>query len=102
VTLDRLLAVDYKSRQADRPDSLQFMFLGGVLTPAQVEAIRLPPSELSEHRFIDPDRGLDLLAGTLPGRVAASLRAIAERRTLMLHDGEEALPMAVDSVQAQA
>jgi 8-oxo-dGTP diphosphatase len=100
VRLGQLLAVDYKSRQADRPVSLQFMFFGGVLTSAQIESIQLPESELSAYQFADPDRALDLLAGTLPGWVAASLRAIAEGRTLMLHDGEEALLMVVDSVQA--
>src|SRR5215216_6397991 len=39
VTLGQLLTVDYKTRRADLPDSLQFVFLGGVLTPAQIESI---------------------------------------------------------------
>jgi ADP-ribose pyrophosphatase YjhB (NUDIX family) len=89
VTLGRLLTVDYKSRQEDRPDSLQFVFFGGVLTTGQIVSIRLPPAELSEYQFVVAEAAWDLLRETLARRVAASLRALSERRTLMLHDGEE-------------
>jgi 8-oxo-dGTP diphosphatase len=89
VTLGPLLAIDYLSRQ-DRPsDSLQMVFLGGTLSPSTIEAISLPAAELSAYRFLEPDVALTLLRGSLRLRVAGSLRALSEKRTLMLHDGEE-------------
>jgi len=65
------------------------VFLGGTLTPATIEAIRLPAAELSECRFVAPEAALLLLQDSLSLRVAGCLRAIAEGRTLMLHDGLE-------------
>ena len=90
VTIGRLLVLDYQSRAGARSDSLQLVFLGGTLTPAMIEAIRLPAAELSEYRFIAPEAASLLLHESLSLRVAGCLRAIAERRTLMLHDGLEA------------
>lgn len=89
VTVGRLLVLDYTSRQGTRSDSLQMVFLGGTLTPATIKAIRLPAAELSECRFVAPEAALLLLQDSLSLRVAGCLRAIAEGRTLMLHDGLE-------------
>jgi 8-oxo-dGTP diphosphatase len=85
----QLLVVDYKSRQEDRSDSLQFVFFGGVLPPDVIQAIQLQASELSAYQFTAPELAFDLLRETLARRVAASLRALTERRTFMLHDGDE-------------
>jgi 8-oxo-dGTP pyrophosphatase MutT (NUDIX family) len=85
-----LLAIDYYPRQGERPDSLQFVFSGGVLTPAEIAAIRLPADELSGYRFVAPDQTRRLLRPTLSRCVNACVRALAERRTLVLHAGHEA------------
>jgi 8-oxo-dGTP diphosphatase len=90
VKLGPLLVIDHKSRGDGPADSLQFVFLGGQLTPAQIREIRLPASELCEYRFLAPDEALRPLVTSLSLRVAAGLRAIAEGRTLLLHDGQEA------------
>ena len=90
VRLGPLLVLDYKSRAGARSDSLQMVFLGGTLTPAMIEAIRLPAAELSEYRFVVPEAALRLLPEPLSLRVAGCLQAIARRQTLMLHDGLEA------------
>lgn len=89
VALGRLLVMDYKSSGEGLTDSLQFVFLGGTLTPDQIEAIKLQESELSEYRFLPPDTALETLRSTLSQRVAGGLRAIAEGRTVLLHDGQE-------------
>jgi 8-oxo-dGTP pyrophosphatase MutT (NUDIX family) len=90
VTLGPLLVVEYLSRGSGRPDSLQLVFLGGTLPSTAIEAIRLPASELSEYRFLAPDAALHLLPDSLSLRVAGGLRAIDQKRTLLLHDGLEA------------
>jgi 8-oxo-dGTP pyrophosphatase MutT (NUDIX family) len=84
-----LLVMDYKSRGDGLPDSLQLVFLGGTLTPAQIQAIKLPEAELSEYRFLPPGAALATLPSALSRRVAGGLRAIAEGRALSLHDGHE-------------
>jgi 8-oxo-dGTP pyrophosphatase MutT (NUDIX family) len=89
VTPGRLLVVDYRSAEEGRSDSLQLVFLGGTLDPASIAAIRLPAGELSDYRFVETDAASGLLRGFLALRVAACLKAIAENRTLMLHDGLE-------------
>lgn len=89
VTPGRLLVLDYKPRGDGPSDSLQLVFLGGTLSPAQVGEIRLQAAELSEYRFVAPEAAVRMLRPTLSRRVAGALRAIAEGRTLLLHDGEE-------------
>ena len=89
ITPGPLLVLDYTSREGARSDSLQLVFLGGTLSPAMIEAIRLPPDELSEYRFVAPEAALLLLHDSLSLRVAGCLKALAERQTLMLHDGRE-------------
>jgi 8-oxo-dGTP pyrophosphatase MutT (NUDIX family) len=85
-----LLVVDYLPRKGAQPESLQMLFLGGILTPSMIRDIRLPPDELSEYRFVPPDAVPLLLGRSLALRVAGGLRAIAEKQAIMLHDGEEA------------
>jgi 8-oxo-dGTP pyrophosphatase MutT (NUDIX family) len=89
VTPGPLLVMDYRSRGEGLSDSLQFVFLGGTLTPNQIQAITLPAAELSEYRFLTPNAALPTLPPALSLRVAGGLRAIAEGRTLLLHDGHE-------------
>jgi 8-oxo-dGTP diphosphatase len=90
VEIGPLLVMDYKSRSGGRSDSLQFVFLGGSLTPDQVRAIRLPAGELTGYEFLAPEAALRELHTSLSLRVAGCLRAIAEGRTVLLHDGQEA------------
>lgn len=89
VEIGPLLVMDHKSRSEGPSDSLQFVFLGGTLTPEQQRAIRLPAGELSGYEFLAPEAALRALGTSLSLRVAGCLRAIAEGRTLLLHDGEE-------------
>ena len=89
VTPGPLLVIDYLPRQDRQSDSLQLVFLGGTLTSSTIDAIRLPATELAEYRFVGQDVASRLLGGALSLRVAGCLRALAEGRTLVLHDGLE-------------
>jgi 8-oxo-dGTP pyrophosphatase MutT (NUDIX family) len=89
VPLGPLLVVDYRPGDGERSDSLHFVFSGGTLRAAQIAAIRLPPAELSACRFTAPGEAPSLLGASLSRRIAACLRAAAEQRTLVLHDGHE-------------
>lgn len=74
--IGRLLCVDYSGETAKRTESIHFIFDGGVLTPQQIEAIRLPAEELSEYRFLRPEAALRLLNKRLRRRVRACLRVL--------------------------
>lgn len=57
-------------------DSIQFIFLGGTLTPEQITAIKLQTDELDEYRFVPIDEALQLLRPGLANRVRAALEAM--------------------------
>ncbi|MFC7641020.1 hypothetical protein ACFQX6_08485 [Streptosporangium lutulentum] len=61
----RVLAVDWIPSRPGWPDGLILLYDGGVLTAAEIAAIRLPADELAAWAFVDPDE--------VPGRVAAPL-----------------------------
>ena len=50
--IGNLLSVVYRQNEPAK-ESLQFIFDGGVLSPQQIEQIKLPAEELSEYKFID-------------------------------------------------
>jgi ADP-ribose pyrophosphatase YjhB (NUDIX family) len=87
--IGRLIAVDYTAPDARIGDSLQFLFDGGVLGPAEIAHIRLPAGELSAFRFAPwPEARRLLGSGKLARRFPTCLRALDEGRTLYLHDGD--------------
>lgn len=77
ISLSVLLGVDYIADAKRRTEALAFVFFGGVLDAGQIDAIRLPQSELSEYRFIDTGEGLVLLNRRLRRRVSRCLEALA-------------------------
>lgn len=89
IAVASLLVADHVVRRLGASDSLQMVFAGGTLTPEQISAIRLPAAELAEYQFVAPDAALRLLPDSLSRRVAGCLRALAESRTLLLHEGIE-------------
>jgi len=66
-TIGGLLVVDYNPPDGERTESLMFIFSGGVLSAADIAAMRLPAEELSEWRFYEP--------GALPMEMTPTLRA---------------------------
>ncbi|MEV0269035.1 GNAT family N-acetyltransferase [Hamadaea sp. NPDC050747] len=91
--LGRLLVVDWSPPRGRRTiDLMAFVFDGGVLTEADVAAIRLQPEELRGYRFCRVDDEVNETAGLLPPiltkRVAAAVRARAAGATVYLESGD--------------
>ncbi len=82
--LARLLSISYASGNDKRTEALMFIFWGGVLTLAEIAAIRLPATELSEYRFVTLPEALLLLAPSLGERVRKSLEILPSEQTLYL------------------
>jgi 8-oxo-dGTP pyrophosphatase MutT (NUDIX family) len=78
----RLLAVDWvRPEPPTDPHGAQvFCYDGGVLTPDEIAAIRLPADELRSYRFVPAERTGDLLSLRNRRRVATSLAALADGR----------------------
>ena len=83
----RLLCVDYGDETHKRTESLQFIFMGGVLTPQEIAAIKLPADELGEFRFFKHGQALELLNRRLRNRVAHCLRNL-DRFTYLEEQGK--------------
>jgi 8-oxo-dGTP diphosphatase len=81
-----LLCVEYQSPQPTRPQSVHFIFHGGVLQPRQVDQIRLPPDELAELRFCAWQQARELLCRRLAERLVFALQAMEERRVIYVED----------------
>ncbi|TDV38662.1 NUDIX domain-containing protein [Actinophytocola oryzae] len=82
----RLLVVDWAPHPTGG-DRVLFVFDGGTITQADIEAIRLQPEELDSYEFLSPAEALERLIPRLRRRVDAALLARAENRTLYLEHG---------------
>jgi len=83
-----LLCVNFAAETAQRTESLNFIFDGGVLPEEIIAAIRLPAKELAEHRFLEPDEALGLLKRRLRKRVAECLALRSSGITIYLEEEE--------------
>ena len=75
----RLLGIDYSANPQQGKEVLRFIFWGGVLTQAQIDAIRLPAEELSEFNFFDLPQARELLSPSLGAQVAALVDALPQQ-----------------------
>ncbi|WP_329199926.1 MULTISPECIES: NUDIX hydrolase [unclassified Streptomyces] len=73
----RLLAVNWAHRQG-RPARIRFLYDGGVLGPAELDAIRLPASELLDWRTAARRELRGLVKPLLRRQIEACLTALAE------------------------
>lgn len=89
---DRLLCVEYESADESHGECLKFIFFGGVLSAAQVQAIRVDRSEIEEFRLVSPDEAMAKLDVRLARRLTLALRALAQDRTVYAEDGAEPTP----------
>jgi 8-oxo-dGTP pyrophosphatase MutT (NUDIX family) len=89
---NRLLCVEYESADESHGECLKFIFFGGVLSAAQLQAIRLDRSEIEEFRFVSPDEAMAKLDARLARRLALALRALAQDGTVYAEDGAESAP----------
>jgi len=86
----RLLAVDYCDENDERTESLNFIFLGPVLTAEDVAAIRLNTGELLSYQLLAPKKAARLLNKKLRRRVRRCLKIVNKKRCLYM---EEQQPM---------
>ncbi|MEU3830647.1 NUDIX domain-containing protein [Streptomyces sp. SID486] len=73
----RLLAVDWV-HGTGRPPLVAYLYDGGVLTEAELKAIRLQEEELLSWRLVARDDLAAHLPGALGGRVRAALDVLAD------------------------
>jgi 8-oxo-dGTP diphosphatase len=84
--LERLLCIECQSPGRTRPQSVHFVFYGGVLSERQMRRIQLPEDELSAFRFSDWDQARDLLCTRLVQRLTFALRALGQGSIIYLED----------------
>lgn len=85
---ERLLCVDFTDENEKRTESLQFIFLGPVLSKELISMIRLPAEELREYRFLPPKKAVKLLNKKLRRRVRHCLSVLDQETTLYLEEQE--------------
>ncbi|GHO83324.1 NUDIX domain-containing protein [Dictyobacter formicarum] len=88
ITLERLLCVEYLTRMESKNESLQFIFYGGMLTPAQIAAIKLQKQELSDYAFVSLEEALPRLSSNLAGRLPYAARALEMQQIVYLENGQ--------------
>jgi 8-oxo-dGTP pyrophosphatase MutT (NUDIX family) len=83
----RLLAVDWVPSRPERPEGLALVYDCGVLTEADIAAIRLQADELASYAFVDTLRVPELASELLARRIAACLEAVAAGAAVSLENG---------------
>ena len=87
LSITRLLCLDYRSRDGNKSENIQFIFDGGVLTEEQIQQILLPLDELSEYIFVPYLEALRLLSSTLAQRITYALPAREGGQIVYLEEG---------------
>jgi 8-oxo-dGTP pyrophosphatase MutT (NUDIX family) len=89
VVVGRLLSVDFKSPNADRPGGVQFVFDGGTLTIDQISRVRIDFTEIDDWRSVSFEDAVDLVEPGGPAtRMGHTLAALVSGRTVYLEDGD--------------
>lgn len=91
-----LLCIDFwrkgttapESDYVEKADMLTFFFDGGEIPGELAGEIRPPQKEIAEHRFLDTEGALSLLAPYYPGRVHHGLAARQTGRVAYLESGK--------------
>jgi 8-oxo-dGTP diphosphatase len=83
----RVLTIDWVPPRPERTEGLMLVYDGGVLTPDDIKAIRLPSDELASYAFVEPERIPELASALLARRVATCLDALVTGTTISLEDG---------------
>lgn len=85
--LGRLLCWEWQGPQADRDESLMFLYDGGVLDPSQVATVVLASDELASFRFLEVEDCHQLLPPRLARRLKFACAALADGVCVELVDG---------------
>ncbi len=85
---ERLLCIDYTSKNKTAIESLQFIFLGGILTQEKILQIKIDNEEISSYQFLPPKQALTLMSNKLARRVNQCLTIGDCHKILYLEDQE--------------
>jgi 8-oxo-dGTP diphosphatase len=80
----RLVCVDFLRPKPNRAGGIRFLFDCGSFASKRLDAIRLQPTEIEDHRLVEVSEARALLSGPLRRRVSASL---GRKRCVYLEDG---------------
>jgi len=80
----RLVCVDFRPANANRPGGVRFLFDCGRFQEAELARIRLQEAEIEEFRFEPLDQAVQLLSGPIGRRVA---EAAGREHCVYLEDG---------------
>ncbi|MFZ3560823.1 NUDIX domain-containing protein [Streptomyces sp. BH055] len=80
-----LLVVDWVAPHGPWDDQIAFIFDGGIIDATQ--GLRPHDQELSEARFLPPDKARELVSERMQGRLDAAVQALEQRRPAYLHNG---------------
>lgn len=90
--LTRLLIVDWVPRRGVWHDCVLFVFSGGVVTPAQVEAVRPPAHELAGARLVTLDEAAAHVRPSMAARLRSAVAVLDEGSgPAYLHRGRRVL-----------
>lgn len=79
-----LVCVDYVFKEGEKPESLQFLFYGGILQEDIIQKITIDGEELLEFRFAEIPEALILLREGLRKRLPYCLDAIKNKVAVYL------------------
>ena len=85
---ERLLCIDYTSKNQTTIESLQFIFFGGILTREKILEIKIEREEISNYQFFPPKQALTLMSNKLARRVDRCLTIGDCHKILYLEDQE--------------
>jgi len=83
----RLVCVDYVNNPQQNVESVQFVFLGKVLSAETI--ISLPEREISDYQFLKPAIAISKLGTLSRSRYENCLSSIASQETIYLENGRQ-------------
>ncbi|MEI6316228.1 MAG: NUDIX hydrolase [bacterium] len=82
----KLIGVYHSPKNGIHSDALKFIFDGGELTDEQISQIKLQAGELTEYKFENPEKAIQLFSNSLKNSIPQCLNAIKEN-TCVYIDG---------------
>jgi 8-oxo-dGTP pyrophosphatase MutT (NUDIX family) len=83
----RVLAVDWVPSRPERPKGLVVVYDGGLLTPADIDVIKVAEGELAGFAFIEPGAVAGLVTPLVGRRIGACLEAVVDGTVASLEAG---------------
>jgi 8-oxo-dGTP diphosphatase len=90
IPIGRLLVVDWLPAQHPKTEGLMLLFDGGAVDNEMTQQFSLPPQELHEWAFVDPDRLEAYVSEHMARRLGAAVAAVRMGGTSYLEAGEAA------------